>query len=178
MQIIEANWDRAGTAERPINDHTGWAIVDRVDIADIASERAHRWAGKLGRRAFGDPTAKWSVVERSTAGGLYIDGGRTIRGRSESFAVRIDQTKPTRVVIRTGGQKAYPWHDPIAKPIELTLYTGKKKLGQLTVAPPSGAFSELTFNLPPYATKTGVLELRTEATGTYRVFHWFILQSE
>lgn len=178
MQIIEANWDRVGTAERPLNDHTGWAIVDRVDVADIASERDHHWVGKLGRRTFGDPTAKWSMVERSTAGGLYIDGGRTIRGKSETFTVRVDPTKPTRVVIRTGGQKAYPWHDPIPKPIELSLYTGKKKLGQLTVAAPSGPFSELTFNLPPYATKTGVLELRTEATGIYRVFHWFILQSE
>jgi hypothetical protein len=178
MQIIEASWDRVGTAERPLNDHTGWAIVDRVDIADLASERAHRWAGKMGRRHVGDPTAKWSIVERSTSGGLYIDGGRTIREKSERFAVRVDPTKPTRVVLRTGGQKTYPWHEVIAKPIELVLYTGTKKLGQLTVAPPSGSFSELTFNLPPYATKTRTLELRTEATGMYRVFHWFILQSE
>ncbi|HEX7701534.1 MAG TPA: hypothetical protein VF403_12445, partial [Kofleriaceae bacterium] len=41
MQVIAANWDHAHTGERPLNDHTGWAIVDRVDIADMASERAH-----------------------------------------------------------------------------------------------------------------------------------------
>ena len=38
--------------------------------------------------------------------------------------MRVDPTKPTRVVIRTGGQKTYPWHEAIAKPIDLALYTG------------------------------------------------------
>ena len=33
----------------------------------------------------------------------------------------------------------------------MKLLTGKKELGALTVAPPAGAFTELTFNLPPYA---------------------------
>jgi len=178
MQLIEATWDHVGTAERPLNDHQGWSIVDRVDIANMASERAHHWSGRMGRRKIGDPTARWSIVERSTLGGLYIDGGRTIRERSEHFTVRVDPTKPSRVVIRTGGQKSYGWHEAITAPIELALYTGKKKLGVLAVAPPVGAFSELSFNLPAYATQTGTLELRTEATGLYRVFHWFILQPD
>jgi hypothetical protein len=178
MQVIESSWDHVRTAERPLNDHTGWAVVDRVDIADLRSERAHHWAGKRGRRRVGDPTARWSIVERSTNGGLYIDGGRTIRDRSEQFTVRVDPTKQSRVVIRTGGQKSYGWHEAIAAPIELSLNSGTKKLGTLTVAAPNGAFSELTFNLPPYATQTGTLELHTEATGMYRVFHWFVLQPE
>ena len=178
MQVIEASWDFAGTAERPLNDHTGWAVVDRIDVAHIASERAHRWSGALGRRKFGDPTARWSIVERSKIGGLYIDGGRTIRGRHEQFTARIDPAKPTRVVIRTGGQKSYGWHEPITTPVQLTLYAGTKKLGSLTVAPPTGAFSELTFNVPPHTATTSELTLRTEASGLYRVFHWFVLQPE
>ncbi|HEU4610700.1 MAG TPA: hypothetical protein VFS15_01435, partial [Kofleriaceae bacterium] len=177
MQLLVASFDHAGTGERPLNDHTGWSIVDRIDVADLASERAHDWVGALGRRHFGDPTARWSVVERSTAGGLVIDGGRTIRGGSERFTVHVDHAKPSRVVIRTGGQRSYPWNEAITKPITMRLFAGTKQLGQLTLPPPTGPFSEVTFNLPAHALRD-VTELRTEASGAYRVFHWFVLQPE
>ncbi|HSD90007.1 MAG TPA: hypothetical protein VLB44_20895, partial [Kofleriaceae bacterium] len=123
MQVIVANWDHAHTGERPLNDHTGWRVVDRVDIADLASERAHHWRGAMGRRHFGDPTARWSLVESETsAAGLTIDGGRTIREHDgEHFTVDLDPQKPTRVVIRTGGKQAYGFHEPITKAITLKL---------------------------------------------------------
>jgi hypothetical protein len=179
MQIIAATWDHVRTAERPLNDHTGWSMVDRIDVADLASEAAHGWVGKLGRRHFGDPTARWSVVERETnANGLAIDGGRTIRGGGERFTVHLDPAKPTRIVIRTGGQTSYGWHEPITKPIDMTLYSGTKKLGSLTIAAPSGTFSEVTFNVAPHALPAATSEIRVEATGLYRVFHWFVLQPE
>jgi hypothetical protein len=178
MQILPAVWDHAGTGERPINDHSGWSVVDRVDIADLRSERAHGWVGRMGRRRFGDPTARWSIVERSTANGLVIDGGRTIRAGGERFTVRVDPAKPMRVVIRTGGQPSYGWHEAISKPATLTLFSGSKQLGQLTVAPPTGVFSELTFNLPAHGVRGAQAELRVEASGIYRVFHWFVLQPE
>ena len=53
-----------------------------------------------------------------------------------------------------------------------------KQVGQLTIGPPAGQFAELTFNLPAHAAKTADVELRTEAKGMYRVFHWFVLQAE
>ncbi len=180
MQVIAATWDHAGTGERPLNDHTGWTIVDRVDVADLASEHAHHWRGGLGRRHFGDPTAHWSLVERETlAPGLVIDGGRTIREqRGETFTIQVDPQKPTRIVIRTGGRASYPFHDPITRPITLALFAGTKELGHLTVAPPAGQFSELAFNLPPRALRHRQIEVHTEASGAYRVFHWFVLQPE
>ena len=51
-------------------------------------------------------------------------------------------------------------------------------LGTLTVTPPTGAFTELTFNLQPHALREAEVEVHTEATGPYRVFHWFVLQPE
>jgi hypothetical protein len=178
MQILTATWDHAGTAERPLNDHTGWALVDRIDVADIASERAHDWHGALGRRNFRDPTARWSFVERETSAGLLIDGGRTIRDGHERFTIDIDPKKPTRIAIRTGGNPSAPYQDPITKPVTLKLLAGTKLLGTLTVTPPSGTFTELTFNLQPYALREPHVELHTEASGPYRVFHWFVLQPE
>lgn len=180
MQVIEARWDRVHSAERPLNDHTGWAVVDRLDIADLVSERAHHWHGGMGRRTFGMPTARWSIVETETTGaGLLIDGGRTIREHDgEHFTIDLDPAKPTRIVIRTGGKPQYGFHETITKPIKLALFAGTKELGHLTVAPPVGQFSELTFNLPQRAFKTPRVELRTEASAPYRVFHWFVLQPE
>lgn len=176
MQVLVATWDHAGTAERPLNDHTGWDLVDRIDVADLASERAHHWHGELGRRRFRDPTARWSFVERETAAGLHIDGGRTIRGGSERFTVHLDPGKPTRIAIRTGGKSDAPYQDVITKPVTLKLFAGTKQLGALTVTPPRGAFTELTFNLPPHALREPEAELHTVASGPYRVFHWFVLQ--
>ncbi|MEO8552045.1 MAG: hypothetical protein ABI678_18840 [Kofleriaceae bacterium] len=180
MQVIATSWDRAHSGERPLNDHTGWAVVDRLDIAELASERAHHWHGAMGRRTFGMPTARWSVVESETLGaGLVIDGGRTIREHAgERFAVALDPDKPTRIVIRTGGKVQYGFHETITKPITLKLFVGPKELGHLTVAPPAGQFSELSFNLPQRAFHTRSVELRTETSAPYRVFHWFVLQPE
>jgi hypothetical protein len=178
MEVIQATWDHAGTGERPLNDHTGWTIVDRVDIADIASEHAHGWTGALGRRHFHDPTARWSFVERETQAGLVIDGGRTIRGGHERFTIHLDPKKPTRIVLRTGGAREPPFQERIGTPVTVKLLWGKKELGALTIAPPAGAFTELTFNLPTYAIRTPEAELHTEANGPYRAFHWFVLQPD
>jgi hypothetical protein len=179
MQVIAPSWDHVGTGERPLNDHAGWALVDRIDVADIASERAHGWVGRMGRRQFGDRTARWSMVERETgAAGLVVDGGRTIRDGGEQFTVTLDPSKPARVVIRTGGQRSYPFHESLDKPITLQLFAGAKPIGHLTIAPPDGSFSELAFNFAAKTFDTPSVELRTEASGMYRVFHWFVLQPQ
>jgi hypothetical protein len=177
MQILVASWDHAHTGERPLNDHSGWSVVDRIDIADLESERAHHWVGRMGRRKFGDPTARWSITDRSTSNGLVIDGGRTIRAGGERFTVHVDDGKPARLVLRTGGQRNYGWHESIDKPVTIKLFTRGKAIGELTIAPPAGDFSELTFNLPAHALRDNA-EVRTEANGIYRVFHWFVLQPE
>src|SRR6185436_6440971 len=91
MQLIAARWFTVHTAERPLAEPDGWHVVDRLDIADIASEAAHDWHGAMGRRNFGDPTARWSFVHKETHPtlGLLVDGGRTIRDRRESFTVDV-----------------------------------------------------------------------------------------
>jgi hypothetical protein len=177
MQVIAASWDHVGTAERPLDDHAGWQMVDRVDIADLASERAHRWSGRMGRRHFGDPTARWSVVEREVGPhGLVIDGGRTIRDGGERFTIALDPARPARVVLRSGGQREYGFHEAITRPVAVRLYAGDRLLGQVTIPAPAGTFVELAFEIPAGTLAGGDVELRSEADGIYRVFHWFVLQ--
>jgi hypothetical protein len=174
MELIVASWDHVHTAERPLVAHPGWAMVDRLDVADLVSERDHHWVGRLGRRNFADPTARWSFVEREVLpDGLAVDGGRTIRGGGEHFDVTIDPAKPAKLVLRTGGQPSYsPWQELIDKPVTLVVLVDDAEIGRLEIPPPKGRFVELELELP----KGG--EIRTEATGPYRAFHWFVLQPE
>lgn len=176
MQIIEAVWDHAGTGERPLNAHPGWAVVDRVDIADLASERAHGWRGAQGRRKLGDPTAKWSFVAKEVGmRGLVLDGGRTIRGGEERFTVTLDPNKPTRLVLRTGGPPSVPFQETLNAPTTLELLDGDDKvIATQPLPPPGNQFVEVVFDLPAGASST----IRTRSPLPYRVFHWFALQRE
>lgn len=175
MELIEARWDHAHTAEAPLTAAPGWRVVDRIDVADIESEEAHHWSGELGRRRFADPTARWSVVHKQGAGAdLRIDGGRTIRGGREQFTAVVDPTKPVRVLLRAGGAAAYPLNESITAPVEITLTDRDgTELGRATLPAPTGDFVEVAFDL---RTATPTLELHTHAASAYRVFHWFILQ--
>lgn len=176
MEVIAAVWDHAGTGERPLADHPGWTVVDRIDVADLASERAHGWRGALGRRRLGDPTAKWSFVAREVGThGLVLDGGRTIRGGTERFAAAVDPAKPARVLLRTGGAPSQAYQDAIGGPVTVELLDDDDRvLGTQTLAPPASTFVEVAFDLPAGATGPW----HTRASGPYRAFHWFVLQPE
>ncbi|MDB4961458.1 MAG: hypothetical protein JWP01_1457 [Myxococcales bacterium] len=176
MQVIAASWDHVGTAEQPLTDHPGWTMVDRIDIAHLASERAHGWIGALGRRKMGDPTARWSFVGREVgAHGLVLDGGRTIRGGSEQLTITRDPAKPVRLVLRTAGLSGYPFHETITTPVELkVLDASGRVLATQTLPAPQGQLVEVVFELPAGTPAT----LRTQAASPYRAFHWFVLQPE
>jgi hypothetical protein len=178
MQILVARWDHVGTGERPLTAHDGWDVVDRLDVADLVSERAHHYQPRLGRRAFGDPTARWSLVHRDVGpAGLILDGGRTIRGGGERFTLTIDPARPLRLVLRSGGNPSYPWHEEIHGPVTLTLYgPDDQPLATATAPPPGGTFHEIQFLVAPHALATAEVELRVEAAAPYRAFHWFALQ--
>ena len=172
MQIIVANWDHVGSAELPLSVIEGWHVVDRLDVADLASERGHDWVGAIGRRKVGDPTARWSVVHREvTPRGLAIDGGRTIRGGREAFSFTANPQRPTRLVLRTGGLRGYPYHEALVNPVTLELHAGSALIASAKLPAPNGPLVEIAFEVP-----AGVRHVQARATGPYRAFHWFVLQ--
>ncbi len=172
MQVLEANWDHVGTGERPLGEHPGWSLVDRVDIADLESERLHDWHGGLGERATGDPTAKWSLIGREVGPhGLVLDGGRTIRTGTERFTISVDPKKPARLVMRTGGKRTYDFNETLTQPVPIKILDGDRVVASGTLPAPDGLFLEVPFDLP-----AGVSQIAVAASGPYRVFHWFVLQ--
>lgn len=176
MQLIVANWDRVHSAERPLVEQPGWHMVDRVDVADLVSEREHLWKADLGRRKFADPTARWSFFHKQLSPVYALDGGRTIRGGWEQMTVNVDPSKPVRLLLRTGGEPGYPWHDPIGRDVTIRMLSDDGvELGKTVIPRPSGPLVELSFDL--HATDPS-LTFRTQADGAYHAFHWFVLQPD
>ncbi len=176
LRLVAASWDHAGTAERPLDPHPGWRVVDRVDVADLAAERGHRWRGELGRHRPGDPPARRTLLHREVRPtGLALDGGRTIRGGAERFTIEIDPARPVRLVLRTGGHREPPGHEALAGPVTASVST-RAGAARAELPPPAGAFVELALDVPMPGERH--VPVRVAATGPYRVFHWFVLQPD
>jgi hypothetical protein len=170
MQLIEATWITS-VPQSARSTIIRLAIVDRVDIANMASERPSlvRYGPAQDRRS------DCALVDRrALTGGLYIDGGCTIRERSEHFTVRVDPT-------------AELGRDSHGRSEELRLARGDRLPIEPRSTPARRSWAcshrsgwrvlRASFNLPgtPPRPNAGAA---TEATGLYRVFHWFILQPD
>ena len=170
-----------GTGERPLNDHTGWTVVDRIDIADLASERAHDWRGRIGRRKLRrsdgavvagrardrrarardrrrphDPRRRRALHGPCRSG--KADAHRAAHRRPAQLSAGTRRSsKPIEIdAVRRGQEAARPAHDRAA---------GRRVLG----ADVQPAAARAADREPSFA---------VEATGIYRVFHWFVLQPE
>tara|TARA_A100001037_G_scaffold162661_1_gene146463 strand:- start:939 stop:1373 length:435 start_codon:yes stop_codon:yes gene_type:complete len=71
--------------------------VDVLDIADLASEKRHRYQSWV--RLPGDEEANL-LLSLPAADGSFTDGGRTVTG-GERFRMELEAGKPARLVIRT-----------------------------------------------------------------------------
>jgi len=176
MELIEADWDHVHTAERPLHPHPGWHVADRVDVADLDDEEAHDWDGDIGRRSYGQPTARWTMIHREVSPelGLLLDGGRTIRGRREHFVVTIDPTRPAKLIVRSGGARQYPFHEQLPRPARLEITSTATVTTELPV--PTGSLIEIEVDLPHGVDPELAVDVR--ANEPYRVFHWFVLQPD
>jgi hypothetical protein len=184
MQVFKARWDMAGSGDTPIDGPAGWSVVDRLDVADLASEAAHGYRADQGRRRYGDPTARWSLAYEAEVGQgdqrrPIIDGGRVIRGPAgERFTIEADPALPLRLVVRSGGDQRNPWSKVGVEPVEVTVRradTGAP-VGALVFPAPASDFVDLTLEIPADPGRPRRLPLAVTASAPYRTFHWFALQ--
>ncbi len=199
MEVFTADWQLADSGHEPLIDISGWRVVDRLDIADVVSERAHQYRADMGRRRFHDRTERWSVYLRDNARmpskGVdgqantgpttrpVADGGRTIRGaEGEHFRISADPARALAMIIRIGGPQTMPQSTIPRRPGPLVVRradTGQV-LAEVAQPPPQSGFAELRFELAPDPERPASLPLQVQAADgqPYRVFHYFVLQPE
>ncbi len=96
--LYAVDWDAVGQADMPRDGVAGgWRVVDALDIADLASEKRHRYQSWV--RLPGDEEANL-LLSLPAADGSFTDGGRTVTG-GERFRMELEAGKPARLVIRT-----------------------------------------------------------------------------
>jgi hypothetical protein len=131
MTVYEARWDLLGSGALPAAAPPGMRLVDEVDVADVASEKAHRY----------DLTDTWDQDNQATSHGVggarvIADGGRVNRTR-DRFRVEIPAGKAARLVMRVSAEAA----------VDLVVTAGGRPVATVPVTDAS-AWSEPAVALP------------------------------
>ena len=113
--VYAADWHVLGTGARPRGAPAGERIVDEIDVADLVSERAHRYV-------FPTPGGGWTemkILDDPKAPGrdLFDAGRRIAAGRAERFVasgLTTGSPRDARLPHRAGNDDARPrahrWH--------------------------------------------------------------------
>jgi hypothetical protein len=164
-------------------------VTDEVDVADLASERAHLYVADLGGRTYAQNSEAFSCfwharqpLPDGTPGESrdVADGGRTVRGTGgERFRVEVRPGRPGRLVVRAGGPASIPPSEiaPVSTRLLVSRADGLP-LGELVLPPPSPIFCDVSLELPAWALAEHMLAvtLRSASEAPYRVFHYYLLQ--
>jgi hypothetical protein len=97
--LFRADWSSAGSGERPHGaDGAAARVIDRLDVADPGSERAHRF--RIDRGEALAPRASFLRSASAPDGEVVLDGGRVLAG-GVRFELARDPIAPGALVLRT-----------------------------------------------------------------------------
>ena len=101
--LYQANW-AASLSGEAIRNRTlleeGWRVVDKVDVADLESERRHGYQSKVWVPGSGEANLLLALSAADAPQAVYIDGGRTVTG-GERMEVVLNAGQPATVIMRT-----------------------------------------------------------------------------
>ena len=101
--LYQARWT-ADLSGEVIRNRTllaeGWRVVDKVDVADLASERRHGYRSKVWVPGSGEANLLMALSATDDPQVVYIDGGRTVTG-GERMEVVLNAGQPATVIMRT-----------------------------------------------------------------------------
>jgi hypothetical protein len=108
--VWHADWRLAGSGERfyqpDIVERTrGLALVDKLDVADLADESAHRLSWWHGAQHAGFPTEVQQLRYRVDPQAQVLDGGRLVSG-GMAFQIKARPTEPLWIVARLHAREA------------------------------------------------------------------------
>ncbi len=168
LVIYQADASLINSGEAPGElpaEAAGWAVVDSVDVADLASEAAHGYAAAA--REVGVPPVQLVARRTYSAATPVIDGGRVI-AYSERMTLRPrDAAKPWMLAARASGAGAAT--------VVVTSAAGRAAV----TLPQDGARWRDAIVARGTAAAGGrvSIEVATEG-GAYSSFHYWLLQPE
>lgn len=101
--LYRANWERIAKGESLYNKGLlarEWRVVDRIDIADLASENKHAYQTTVKIPGSGEANLLLALPIAGAAQAVLVDGGRTVTG-GERMRVEVEMGKPALMVMRT-----------------------------------------------------------------------------
>jgi hypothetical protein len=165
LTIYPADWSLAQSGERPLTLPPGWNVIDRLDVADLESERAHAY--RFRRPGPGYPESDVLALSYAGDGAPRVaDGGRLLAG-GERFRLATRAAGDLLLVARTDG------------PFVLDVRAGGAPIGRWSHAAAPGVWSEAGFAIPARAAASGAPEIELEVPAelgarSYRIFHYWV----
>lgn len=150
-----ADWSMLGSGELPFSDPNG-AIRGQLDVADLESERDHRYQ-------LGDAREGQEAIQTGNTGERWIaDGGRTQR-TVESFVANLAPHQRQHLLARVEISSGSHAHLQMAG------------VPETDVLIPGGEWTEVSFPIPPEKTEESTA-IRIVFDDPVTVYHyWFVI---
>lgn len=173
--LYRAHW-AADLSGETIRNQTlleeGWRVVDKVDVADLASERRHGYQSTVRVPGSGEANLLMALSATDDPQAVYIDGGRTVTG-GERMEVALQAGRPATVIMRTVTGIAQ----------HFAMFANEKKIANVELPGGRGRqWLELAVGQIPASDVHGHIELETRPIhfgGDLRPivsFHYWVLQ--
>lgn len=167
---FKPDYSAMGDADRPVESHKEWAVVDSLDVADIESEDAHAYHVE-GREPGARPQQLLMRAKDMVEVAVRMtDGGREVSG-FEEFRLRAVPRKPSLLVLRTTATSAGT----------LRFEVNGRDLGIVRVARSGGSFREIEVAVPADLIDSDEVKFRVEPerpdTYKYGSFYYWLMQA-
>ncbi|MFH1437585.1 MAG: hypothetical protein ABIJ56_17900 [Pseudomonadota bacterium] len=165
--LYEAQWAALRSGHGPGLDHGGLEIADRVDVADLLSEAAHRYEGSrttvYASFAYGDGKGGGGK-------GLVADGGREIQcpGNGEKMTVSVDPGKSAVIAARLENKHL---------PLRLVVRINNRIAGMWEIQAAMG-WQEPRLEAPAefFTASSATVNVECDSEGLYSSYHYWVLQ--
>jgi len=161
--VWRLHWDRLVDPRRPPPPASGQAprLVDRLDVADLASESAHDYRRLDTGRAEG--VVYQQLVDQGKR--ALIDGGRHV-STGEEFTMRVHPGRAAILLVRTTGPK----------PLDVKVSVDGRSAGRIRARPPAFGFGEHPLLIAPGLVRNDPIRIRLSTRVEYTAYHYWLMQ--
>jgi hypothetical protein len=170
--IYRPDYDAADRAARPLSPYAAGEVIDHLDVADIASERAHGYDWRNLRPAGAFPSEYYAFGTLGCSSDcLAMDGGRRING-AESFTLDAGTAARDAILVT----RLHP-----ADAGTFDVYANGARVGTRVIPPLPGSFLEVATRIPGafLAGESVNVRIVPDVAGDYMPYaHWLLTAAD